>query len=435
MKILLIFLVNVLLGAPIFGESLTELLASFKAHELRIQKTLETKTTKLGGSYQEALQKLQIKYQNGNRLNDALRVKKEITEVSQGKWPLTALRPTAPSGLISARKLFTKSYIRIQQEHGEALVKSADKMDKLLEKFATTLTKNGDLESALKVKAQQESLKIAPSIVGARQFLKRVGKSGGAKSAFRLRRQGDNIEVLVRYDTEGKVSFDSPIENVVEITGSKKEKGETSALRLGGFLGAEGFQGESFTVFDHKFDKEGLEPLVALDIDSGKVVEVDGKSGLILTINEKAKNPMISLPPGTLPPENVSSGFKITFEYLVPKSNRKVSGWSYQQGGGFPLGERTEGKIGKWKSEVVEGTSLSKFDFLRLYMSGSVGSKIADIRGDTLIVHSLRIEITRPAAFICESFGPSAESLGQSTKEVDQKIFALNGLLVEDKSK
>lgn len=410
--------------------TIEELQSSFVSLKLKTQTDFDNTTSLLRGNYVKALVRTQKKFQDQGRLDEALKAQAEIKIIESKIWPLPAIALPVPPNLLSVRKVFLKEYLALKRDYASTIVEAAEKMDGLLERKIIELTKMGDLAGAKNAQVYQQSLKNDQSIKDLQTFLNQVRSDGSAPAALRIRRYGDDVEVLVHYDTVGKISLDSPISNVVEISGGKRERGESKARKLGGFLGAEGYDVDSQLLFSMVFDQAQTAPLSLLDIEAGAPVEMDGKKGVPFWISGAAQNPMINLPAGTLPPLSASCGVEISCEFLVPKGNKKLEALSFHQGGGPALAERVYGKEGKWEQAFIESNSKGDVPNVRIFMGGKPGTQLPEIRGEAIVLHSLKIELTKPSAFICERFGEGGISEEIVSEISNQRPFALNGDLL-----
>ena len=119
--------------------------------------------------------------------------------------------------------------------------RSGDNLEKVFQaKDVHTIDEwvNGKLENTLPVDIDSANCAGAYSL--------RKVKADYTGNAVRIRRSTDLIEVNVGFDSEGKVSVNSPVTNVVEPFGI--ERGSTSATTLGGFLTEGGTNYDAFVV-------------------------------------------------------------------------------------------------------------------------------------------------------------------------------------------
>ena len=97
------------------------------------------------------------------------------------------------------------------------------------------------------VNGKQETTLPCDVATAAAAYSLRKVKSDYTGNAVRIRRSTDLIEVNVAFDSEGKVSVNSPVTNLVEPFGI--ERGSTSATTLGGFLTEGGTNYDAFVVY------------------------------------------------------------------------------------------------------------------------------------------------------------------------------------------
>lgn len=428
MKILTTIFLGLVLGS-VQALTVEDLKVSFGSLRLKAQDASANKAAELRTKYLKALGQAQEKLQKRGRLDDALKVAGEIKLTNEKAWPLPAIEAPVPADLASLRKVFVKEFLVIRKEEATTVVAASKKLEHLLSKKIVELTKGGNLEGAKQARDYKESLAVEPKLLEYRALLDRVGRDGNAATAYRVRRYGDDIEVLVRYDASGKLSNDSPISNTVEMTGGRKERGETAATTLGGFLGAKGHDPDPQIIYEATFDKANQGELSLLDIEAGQPVEYKGKTGTPFKISDTARNPMINLPVGSLPPLEASCVVRITCEFYVPRENKGVEAISFNQGGGPALADRSVGKKGAWTTEVIESAAKGEVPNLRLFIGGVPGVQLPQIRGEAVVIHSLKVEIIRPSVFICEQYGKDGGVLKKFPDGKDQEVLALNGEL------
>jgi hypothetical protein len=406
-----------------------DLKVSFLSLRLKNENGFVTKADELKIKYLKALQNLQKSFQDQGSLDEALSVDQETKNLKLKGWPLPPLSAGGPASLEAARKIYVRQYLSHKKDVAKNMIEASEKMQQLLEKKIIELTKEGDLATAQKAKAYLAEIKVDVQINEYKALLKRVSDRGRSPAALRVRRFGDEVEVLVRFDTGGKISMDSPISNTIEITGGRKERGNTEAISLGEFLGAPKFNSFPAIVFDHTFEGGKDIPFQAIDIEVTPI-EFDDKKGISLTVSTVAANPMINLAKGKIPSVANSCKYRVSYEYLVPKSNKTVGALFIQQGHGFPIEDRVFRKNGSWHQAEITTFSKSENDFLRIFLSGPAGTQLAKTQNESIWLHSLQIEILSFAAFICEEFGESGESKIVYEDAQKQPLFAKNGELI-----
>ena len=432
MNLKTVLLAFILLGSMGSGFALTfeELKVSFASLRLKEEGEFEANTTALSGKYREALGSLLKSYQEQGLLDQSLLISAEIKRIEQGIWPLPPLSTESPAKLKSARKIYVEQFVGYKKDIAERIITASDKMQQLLEEKVVELTREGDLDTARKARTYLQDLSTDTKINDYKLLIKRLKNPGQSPAALRIRRYGDPVEVLVRLDTAGKVSMASPISNTMEITGGRKERGETEAKSLGEFLGAEKYDPYPQTVFSHTFDDANDLPLQAVQFDVTPV-EFDGKKAIGLTVQAAATNPMVTIAKANLPQKAASCEYRISYEYLIPKSNEKLTTLSIQQGPGFEIEKRTSRKKGVWQSCEATSLSQSEHRFLRIYVGGSPGTKVAEIRNESFWLRSLKVDIIKFSAYICEEFGESGESKIAYPEAQEQPLFAANGALLD----
>lgn len=411
------------------GLTLEELQQSFIVKRLKIVDASASDLDVLRQNYVAALGRIQQKYETAGRLDEALLSKEEIGLVSAETWPMPPMAKAAPRDLVSARKLYIRNHIEFQKKAALSLVKAAEKMDRLLSEKVISLTKEGDLEAARKAQTIQESIEEDKVLTAARALVQRVGKDGSSPVALRIRRVGDDLEVEVRYDISGKISLQSPVENVVEITGGRKEKGSTEAKNLGEFLGGKGFTVDPYVAMDKNFaDREvGLMRFTALDSDFDR--NEAGEAALRLEVSANPENIHISIG-DYLPALSEKGTVRVELRYFVPKSNKFINGLKFVQAELGPIPGSLTTKVGEWEDFGFDVQSGSENPRLLMYLNSKERVPEPRLTGDSVFISRLRVSHQAMSAYLVKEFDrQGGESLVQLAAD-QQSLFALNGALV-----
>ncbi|MDB4295242.1 hypothetical protein N9908_03260 [Akkermansiaceae bacterium] len=428
MKLLLslIFLLSLPIAS---GASLDELNASYESQLLRIASAKEERLNRLRNGYQGALEKIRLGFQKAGRLDEVLLCKKEDDLITANKWPLPRLSEGTPSEIVSSRKLFLKSYHQAEKTAAKGIVDTADKMLRALERRKTRSTKAGKLDEAQE--AMNLGLKIEkdPAIVAARNFLERSRLDGSSPAAVRIRRSGDQIEVIVRYDLDGKISMNSKIENVVEETDGKKEKGDTTAKVLGEFVGAKGYQAHPYTAYHQNFKKGELGAMTVSSFDLKSPFRVDGEFGVKITVPEKALNSHLAIP-FALPTNVYPGAYRVTCRYFIPEENVKLKGFYFHQGFGAPVEDHFFKTKGEWVTKTVSSDTLNEHHYCRLYPHVESGTKLTDYAGDSIVLGEIKVEQTSFTAYLHSRFGADRQVVESFPASAAQKIFISAGKLL-----
>lgn len=424
-----ILLLGVILVGALSARTVDELKVAYEVKLLALEKDYRADLEKLASGYTGALDQVQEKLQKAGRLEDVLKVVEEKKDLKAGKWPLSLLDDSAPADLLRFRKIYETSRIEADRGHAAAVIETADKMDDLLEEQMKSLTREGKIAEAKKAKDLLEAIRKDEKIEAARELVQRVRLNQSAPVAYRLRRSGDHLEVLVRFDKSGKVSLDSPVENVVEITGGKKERGETKAKVLGEFVGARGYQVDSFVSYESDMDKITA-PLRAINYELDPGIEIQQRKALRILMPEKATNPRVEWP-GVLAPEGSSSRIKIDFQYLIPSDNKKLKGFSFHYGLAAPIEKKVMDKTGRWVAESLETVSMNEHDMLRLFAQHLNGSgKTFNGGNESIYLDDLKVTFLSFAAHIVEKY-EGGKPVGKPIEEPSaQPALILEGKLL-----
>ena len=420
-----ILLLAALTALPASALTLEELEKSYDAKQSGIHLEKDKSLSRLNEGYLGALARIETKYQRAGHLDEVLLVKDEIKNISDGKWPLLALPKKISLEVAEPRKLYLKKRIKIEQNAARQTAETADKMLALLEKQAVNLTKKDDLQQALLARQIKADIESDTNLASARKLLVNVMTDGRSRPALRIRRYGDNIEVLVRYDMRGKVSPDSPVSNVEE---KDKAIGDTSAKTLGEFVGAKGFQVDPYLAFEKTFDDKDIAGVALARIDSNFGQKIDGITGVVLSPQKEAVNLYASFP-ASLPPISMAGTMRLTFDYYLPKTNKAIDGFSLVQGtsGGASLGGKVFSTQGKWISEAVSFVSVNEETRLLLYFHTPPGKKHEKLHEDKIILGKIKSEQIKFSAFIVQRLGANGVITETFEDPAKQPRFATNG--------
>lgn len=381
-------------------------------------------------SYLAALQSIETKYQRAGKLNEVLLVKKEAKSIEDSEWPLKALPKEISLDTSAPRKIFLRKHLEIDQQAAKDLSQTADTMAKTLDAQIVSLTKSGDLAAAKLAQTIKKSLDENPEISAARKLVANVRSDGSSRPALRIRRAGDEMEVLVGYDTRGKIGLDSPVINIDE---KDKAIGDTSATVLGEFIGGKGYEVDPLILFSKIFDKDDLGEISLTEIDHEFKKEIEKSSGIAFTMHEGAVNPYISLPV-ILPVQSVGGTTRVSFEYLIPKSNHAVTGFQLIQGfsGGNPFGEKIFSTTGKWITESAVSEPHSEETRLLLYLNINPAEKQAKLSNEPVIIREIKIEQLCFTAYIIQRLGESGTIIESYNSPTTQPKLASNGELLPE---
>ena len=380
---------------------------------------------KLKQSYQAALERLLDKTETAGNLDAALPIHQELEALKQGTATLPVL-PDNAGELKSMRTKYLDTRQQILKTHATALVGLADKMETALKAREAELTKAGKIADAVAARETREELAKDPDVRSARDLLMLGGAGGRGRAALQLRRYGDNLEVLVFYDRLGKISMDSPVENVREKTGDGKELGNTKAKVLGEFVGAKGYTVDPFVAYQHTFDTKDPGGLVLAEILPEFNHEVEKSKGLKLSLKPGAVNPYGFF--GKVLSGKAAKGtYRISSRYFIPKSNQAISGFRFVQSAGEPIGGFHFDKRGEWTvGEAIAGSS-HELDTLLLYVDLVPGRTVADAKDDWVVLGDVNVEHLKFTAYVQQRFGESSRPEQEQKDPFQQPVFIANG--------
>ena len=400
---------------------------SFQAAVLETNEGRDKQLGTLNQRYITALSKLQNQAQRQGALSKALAIKNEGIFIEEKTWPMPPVPTTASQTLQGPRRTYLKARFGIERDWAMKMTNLADKMGKALRSKIVSLTKSGKLEEAKGAQAVLKKIQEDPELAKARELPSRLTQSGRSRAGFIVRRNGDDLEVLVRYDSKGKISLKSPVENVVEQTGGKREKGKTSARTLGEFVGVGNEDTERYVALDYTPQDGKLTPEEIFGVD----VSFQNDEGTSYKIREGAKNAYLGFPKllGTL---SSPATYRIIGELKIPKENNTLTGLFFNHGNskGTIVGEQIIGS-GNWETVVREGAGGSALPLFRIHFSGFKLSNINRAWGDRVVLKNLRVEFVKFSAHVVEQYGDSGEAIIVEKNPFMQKLLVTNGVLVE----
>ena len=414
-----------LTALPASALTLADLEKSYEDKRSKISLGKDKSMNGLKKSYLGALTRIETKYQRAGRLDEILLVKDEMKDISIGKWPLLALPKKISLEVATPRNIFLTKYIEIDQTAAREAAETADKMLALLDQQAVNLTKAGDLQQALLARQIKAEIESDATLASARKLLANVMSDGSSRPALRIRRFGDNKEVLVRYDMRGKVSMESPVSNLGE---TDKSNGSTSAKNLGEFVVAKGYEVDAYIAFEKTFDDEDLAGIAFAEIKTIPKFKAEDSLGLALSLKEKPVNPYAKIPV-TLPLVTDAVSTRVTVRYFVPETNIALIGFLLTS-----RGQRFGGEIfatqGKWVDKIVSAGPFSKDGKLLLYLKRSDGWKQPIPVEDKVVLGSLKIEQIKFSAFVVQRLGKNGVIAEDFKDPASQPKFIANGELL-----
>jgi hypothetical protein len=425
----LIAIAAALLTAVSTAQSVDELQKNFTTKCDDLNADRDAKLEKLDAGYKVALKTLVDDTQKSGKLDAVLMIRDELTAIETGKTPLPALPANCPPSLRTLRTKYLEQLTKISQDHARELAGLANRMQTLLAGMETSLTKEGRIDDALAAKRLREKLATDTGIKDAQDLLKYSGKKGNARAALQLRRSGDHIEVLVFPDSRGKISMDSPIENLREKSESKKETGDTKAKVLGEFVGATNFNVDPFVSFHQVFDGADPGNFPLNGILAKYRFEIEKQKGVRLSLIPNGVNPYGSF--GCNLPLSAKGTYRASARYFVPKSNRALSGFILVHGGGGAIKGKIFEETGKWAFGEVSSESTGDDQSMLFYLAIATGSKPADAVNDHIVLGEIKIEHIKFAAYLRTKFGPAGEVVTTTEDPLKQSLFISNGLFVE----
>ncbi len=393
-----------------------------KLSEVRLEK--EKSLADLKESYLGALARIETNYQKAGRLDELMLTREEMKHLTDGKWPLPALPEKISLDVAAPRKIYLKKRIEIEQQAARKSTDTADKMLALLDKQSVDLTKEGNLEQALLARQIKTEIESNKELGSARELLSNVMSDGTTQSVLHLRRFGDNVEVQVKHDARGQISFLSPIQNVQE---SDKSIGDTTAKNLGEFVGAKGYDPAPFTIYRQGGKGKEIGTLRLGGIHGGEQPMENKQSALRLSLDIKSVNPSGSF--GSVGPRTSAPGaVRARGQFLMPKSNKVLSGITITQGGAPILyAEASQPDIWNEVDAIGESRVEHETGTILLYLKRRPNSNIGDAAQDYLLIKDLHIEIVRFSAFLVRRFDKNGTELERHDTPEKQPLFIANG--------
>lgn len=416
------------LACSSFAQSLDALRQNFDQRCEQAATARDEPLEKLTASYRSALERLLEKTKSTGKLDSALPIHQELEALKQVPVTLPPLADSA-SELKLLRTKFLDSRQQILKTHASSLAGLTEKMEAALKERESQLTKAGKIADAVAAREAREELALDPDVRSARDLLKLGGTGGKGRAALQLRRYGDNLEVLVFYDRLGKISMDSPVENVRENTDPGKELGDTKAKVLGEFVGADGYTVDPYVAYNQTFDAKEPGYFVLSEIIPEYRHEVDKQKGVRLSFRPGAANPHGNF--GQILPSNTSKGrYRIVVRYYIPKGNRALTGFQFVHDIGGPVGGKPFEETGKWVDSEALGESAGEKGGLLLYLNLAAGKKVADAVDDSIVLRAVRVEISSFAASVQKRFGPGGEIVEPHVDPLKQPLLIVNGEVV-----
>lgn len=396
-----------------------------KQSDVRLEK--EKSLTDLNESYLGALARIEAKYQKAGRLDEVMLTRQEIKDLTDDKWPLNALPEKITLELAAPRKIYLKKRIEIEQLAARKTTEAADRMRELLDKMAVDLTKEGNLEQALLARQIKAEIEANKDLGGARDLLSNVMSDGTTQSILHLRRYGDQIEVMVKHDARGRISMLSPIQNLQE---SDKSIGDTNARNLGEFVGAKNFDPAPFTIYRQGEAGKQIGTLRLGGIEGVEEPLEKGQSALRLSLDIKAVNACGAFQlagPRTSAPGSV----RARCQFLIPKSNKVLSGITITQGGA-PILYAEASKPDIWNEVDATGESRVEHEAgtILLYLKRYPNTEVGAAAQDYVLIKDLHIEIVRFSAFLVQRFDKNGTELERHDTPEKQPLFITNGEFV-----
>jgi hypothetical protein len=186
------------------------------------------------------------------------------------------------------------------------------------------------------------------------------------------------------------------------VIGQQKGR-DTKAKVLGEFVGAKGYEVDSFVSYESDMEKV-TPPLQAVNYELEPGVEIEGRKALRILMPVKATNPRVEWP-GVLSPEGSSSRIKIDFQYLIPSDNKKLKGFSFHYGLAAPIEKKVMDTTGRWVAESLETESMNEHDMLRLFAQHlNGGGKTFDGGNESIYLDNLKVTYLSFAAHLVETY-------------------------------
>ncbi|MDB4387236.1 hypothetical protein N9Z15_03425 [Akkermansiaceae bacterium] len=411
--------------------TLTEMQIAYQKKVLNINSARDGKRLTLNQGYLRVLSKAESEFQKTGQLEEILEVKKERAAIEKGTWPLLELEPLLRKKLRSARGTYVERYIAFERSWAKSTTVAADKMLTLLDNQKNILTKEGKIEDAILVAKESKKLLENSTIANARLLVDRLTASGRSRAAYIFRRGGDDIEVLVHYDSAGKVSWTSEVANVEERSKGSPTGRQTQAETLGEFIGADGFEADPYVAFDQSVESGKLAFREMHGVERAKSVKAGEKLGVEFSLKENISNAYLTLE-DVMAPLASPALHRLTCEYFVPKNNKKLTGFMFRQGDskdGYSFSPKFLNQ-GKWTTASCEGVSGSPYKFLRIHFAVPTFDDFKKAGGDSILLRNLKIEHIRFSAFIVEAYDNQGATKLAELDPAKQKMLIDYGKLL-----
>lgn len=217
---------------------LTTLHRSFRARCEEAGEVRDGQLRQLDDAYSAALQRQVEKSKSSGQLGAVLPFIDEIEALKKGNPP--APTPDAPAELRNMRAKHDEGRRKILETHARAVTGLADKMDAALVRQESSLTKAGDIATALEAKRMRESLSADPDLAAARDLLDIGSRSSGvpgirwiplATMPHQIAHHGQQFSgLLIDEKNEGKGNRYPPFINQLMSRATGAQKKEVIAM-------------------------------------------------------------------------------------------------------------------------------------------------------------------------------------------------------------
>lgn len=432
MKVILTALLSMMLAfAYANGDDLQQLERSFLDRCDQAQVLRDNKLDKLKDSYSAALSRLIHKLKETGDLDAVLPYSEELKVIESAGDSLPPLSDSADAQLRRMRAQYEDARLKIQTHHAQRITDLSGKMMMALATRESSLTKAGRIDDALATRKLREALEKDQELIDAKALVKSASNLGLGRPGMRIRRSGDNLEVLVHLDRSGKVSLSSPVSNVKEATEPGRTLGDTTATTLGEFIGAKGYEPDTHVAYHEVFDRKEIKGMSLTEIDAESRFAIDEQRGLKLSFKDRASNPHASFGP-ILPTTNTMGGFRITTRYFIPKTNKKLTGFMFVQPGAGPVGGKKIEEGGEWKVSIIEADASHDNPTLLFYLCAQNGSRVADVPlSDFMVLGEIKIEHTRFSAWVVNRYDLQGNPGKPVTAPESQALVVRMGELID----
>lgn len=432
MKFLLPSLLLIATSVLSLARSVDEVKEKFLKRKLELESIQETSLTKLKIGYLKRLSTLKVGSQKAGKLDEIELLEKEEQQIQQDRWPLAPLQEDSFSLFKSSREKYEARRIGIEKEFATSFVSFCESIVPYLEKRKIELTKTGALGEARKAKNLADEILQSPAFVAAKNLQKQgeAKNNDGILPALRIRRFGDQLEVLVSRDLKGNISLASPVTNVVEETYGKKELGETIARTLGEFVGAKGYEVAPYRAYHAQYDRaKSSAGIYPTGMKLKTAVEESSRKGLKITLINDGKPPVL-LVRNVLPNHTVRGQYRVSCTYFLPRESESLQGFILCQGQGDPIGGHHFRVRDKWTTKVLESATLNHHYNLALLPELKSGKIVAEAAGEVLYLETLSVDQIVFSAFIHTRFDDAGNAIETFPNFRDQPAFVSNGYLV-----